>query len=649
MNSFVRTLLPLCGLIIATAAASKSASAGSVASFLQQVKQQQQPSRGNLALPDLSAPNASLRGFPDGTLSKNLTKEVVEKELRRMLIDYAAKSRSRNSGSSIAKSSWSVPDWVRSSGHRRHLAVSNTEDFLALNQILRDFELPIEEVGIADLETGLGFNVTALLNGTCGSFKVEDIVLDYDINKTSEEASLAYMLEVKNVGFKCFLDVALDTGVLDISDKVKVKFIVDDTYFGVAIRVLGAPPQTAFFEGCKVRANIAEIQSSGGFVSNILNDLEFLITDIVRNEAGFITSLLCDLLEGFTGVIEELLLSLGDLVNPFLEEPEPKDPLELENLITAGVVDVGVTLVDFTNDDPSNGVGAVINTLVTNLVGQFTSNQVNTLIELNLLDENGAFPLNLTGTVLVGNGTCGTNLVEEIRRDLRAQVSNELSRRLQLEGLIDIENLLQVNCIEIGVVEIYGLNTFSKFEAVKILGKYTLQTILRIEEVRAVAPVFVDLAINNVTVQSTVNAGLDVSGIDVTASYLLGLDEEVVDGFTIGSFLQFENILPCVLSALAIFELTELIVTVERIGSPVVEGAISPGIDEFANTLLEGAVCAYQDLLQQAITNFAQTNGTEIANGLIRGLIESLGGNSTCPDPVIGTPPEDDSGISFSF
>ena len=607
---------------------------------------------------------------------------MVDKEMRNQIIQYHKhlNETRRLENTSSSSSASKKKEGKQSPTAKRLLQQqqgNNGGDFAELNAIFRDIEVNIPPQNIR--QELLGFNLTLDLNGTCTKFNVNDIVLDYDRDlATAEETSLAYKLELLDVRFKCFIQVDWDTGVLDVEDELKIKLALDENNFGIAVRLNGSPPETSTIEACKTQLNVQNITASGGFSSAIINDLNRLIVDIIRNEEAFLSNLFCEQLQGFTSAIDGLLLSLGDFLEPYLVDLPPADPLRLQNELNATE-----ELVDFTDEE--EGFGNILNVLINALASQISADQINTLLINNVLNENGTLVIDFGNnddeivevrrSVLEDEETVAPNSLNNVfdvcpplgnnRRRLNQMVTDEVERELHETVAIiqDNQRRLQANAnasdafdlnfelneISPVRIEIFGLDNFTDAQPLEIVGAQTFRTQLFLDQLRVQASVFVDFDFNNVTIQETIQADFEVNGIYIRGSFLVALDAQIVDGFTLGTFLNTANIVPCILSSVVDLGLSELFVTVESFGTPAISGAISDGVDEVLNTGVEAAVCVYQDLFRQVIPVLSQQNVTVLATDFFECFVsEFTGEKSVCPSGVTGEIMEETS-TSFAF
>lgn len=585
-----------------------------------------------------------------------------------------------------------------------------------VNFLLGSLEFNIPAVEIE--QELLGLVISASVNGSCSQVGVDDILLDWDKSVSEDdEVLLAYKIQVLGARLKCFLQVDWDTGVLDVSDNIKLKLELEDNSFGVALQLEGSPPSNSTFLGCKVQVNIGDIASSGGFSSDIINDLNYLIVGLVRNEAALISGTVCEILFGFTETINDLLVTVEDILSPFLVEYVPVDPLFLEDNLPA---DIG-PLVSFLD---TSGLGNIVNVLLTNLEGIITADQINVLITGFLLDEDGVFVFELAPTPTMAPTTeaegaaaaaaaaaahgrflqadddlvvmaateppfdplaavegCipdltdlvplrrrlsdafGELVTDQTRRHLEGRFQEEVHRRLQLDAVdsilanltlddvINTTEVFQINEITPTKIEVVGLNTFTDVAPLAVIGDYTLMTQLALPALAVSAEVYIDIAVNNVPLQTLATIDVEVTGIALNTSYVVGLSQSEVDTWTIGTFLNTDNIVGCLIAALEVFGFSKLEFTVEAIGTPIVDGIISDAVSDLANTGVEAAICAYQDLFIEGIPGFVQNNVTLIVNEFAACYIASS--NATCPEvtlgDIFGTPGDTEGDVVFDF
>jgi len=602
---------------------------------------------GGLSLP------SSLSDLPS-LLSKEYRQQMVEKELRKMIINWAAeanKTAAQKAANPVDDDdSYIIKPGAQLVNGRRMTSSSYTTDYDETTEFSEqgDWDLPNEILSSINItipnitlqQDLLGFTLTIQVNGSCSNIAFGDIILDWD--KGEGNKSLAYKAQVLKGRVKCLLMVDWNTGVLDVQDTIKMKVVVNDVNVGVALDLLGAPPTTSQYLGCRFAFQLGDIATTGGFSSNIINELNYLVIGALRDDADGVSSLVCDLVRDQTDALDDLFKTLNDALEPYVNKTaNDVDPLDFENNL-----DPPETLVDFTDDE---GFGNVVNVLLNNIAGVINADQINTLVEENLLDDNKTLAITLEeeygpdataeGRSLQGEESNRTCSPLGDRRRLARAAKDFFGRRLQdiegldnitIDGLIDTENFLEINELTPVEIRVYGLNNFSDASPLSAIGKQTLSTELSLYKLYLEADVYVDALVNNITVQYLVTIGVEIEDIFINATYVIGLSEAEVNEWTVGTFLDSDNLTPCIASAIVVGGVSQLDVTVGFIGTPSIQGLISPGLNELANTGVESIVCAYQDLILDSIPGLVQNNGTKLINDYIECLIEVEGPKQEC-------------------
>lgn len=597
-----------------------------------------------------------------GSLTKDILITAIQEEIREQIIQMADVSTSISGNDSTKSSTSRLKD---------RFLKSKKGDLSGLNYVLEDFtfDIPIDPIQ----QEILGFVATINVDGTCGDIASKAIDLDYQ----SESNTLQYMIDVQDIQVNCEFFVEWDTGVLDVDDELTIEVEIKSTDLDLSTTLRGAPPTSSTIDGCQVELTIASISSKGGFSADIVNELEDFILDILMAEMETISDLLCEQVGSFASTIDELLLSVSDFVQPYLIPVGPIDPLVLEKSLVVATENL-VSL-----QKGGSELADILDVFLRNLQGVFGAHQINTLIELNLLDEYGVYVLDVTpineegddqddekdkdkdkdkdkekGDSDVENedigdtGGIGSESTETcsigFRRNLR-MVERRLIEVVQKQMTNDLEKykeqvkhrrlqdtappLFTLNDFELNRIEVIGLNTFSNFDLPQVIGQYTLQSKLSIQGLQIRVTLTVDATTGNTNIREVVEGTIVVDQLDVIASYLVGLSQSVVDSFTISTFINGDSLVPCILTSLVTAGVSELNVNLDAIESPIVEGFLSSGVDELINTALEGVFESYQDLFLDAVPNIFQNNVTAAANDYISCYIRTEGTNAVCPPP----------------
>ena len=101
------------------------------------------------------------------------------------------------------------------------------------------------------------------------------------------------------------------------------------------------------------------------------------------------------------------------------------------------------------------------------------------------------------------------------------------------------------------------------------------------------AELYVDVEVNGIPLQSLVTAEVEVEGVLVNTSYLIGLEQAQVDEWTLGTFLNTNQTIGCIVAALVEAGVAQLEVTLDFIGVPAIQGAFSDAVDDLVKRTVQ--------------------------------------------------------------
>jgi hypothetical protein len=342
---------------------------------------------------------------------------------------------------------------------------------------------------------------------------------------------------------------------------------------------------------------------SGDVVSKILDTFEFLIRNRLEREIGEIA---CQELGSLgTTLVSGMLDVAQTKLAPYLE-PLPEEitnPLVGENKL---VIPNDVTLVDLMAPDSSD-VSQWLNQALKEggaLLGSDTEEQVNGTRDLGInvlmrsyfLNQDRAFTLEL----------------------------DELP--FETDGILfqGHDNLTET-VIKLQRVRIFGLDSFSKFEPIQIIGKHTILAEISWKRLRMELDATVDMkpstlpdAIieepSNAHVIENVKINFGVENMDAEISFLLALDEDKLGSLELGSLFFSDQIMSCLRPVLFETQFTGLDVRISDVQEPVLEGFTSAGIDRIITNSVEAAYAMYKSVVLQSIPSLFQTTLRDILN-----------------------------------
>lgn len=223
---------------------------------------------------------------------------------------------------------------------------------------------------------------------------------------------------------------------------------------------------------------------------------------------------------------------------------------------------------------------------------------------------------------------------------------NELIRDRLLNGTDTMNWILEDSSFDMpGVtmslrsLEFTGFDSFSEFELWEPIAPQTIQSRFRIHKLACVLTVDVtDLATKEW--RQGLTLGFSMSDIQTTLSMFLGLDYRVLEELPLGSFLQTENVLPCLLSAIDIAEITQIDMSVGSFDDLIIFGLMSESLEsilDFSTT----AMAQHRTLILDTIPAIFDDTIRNLLNGLLATHLDS----SSCP--LVSPPMTDTQFVKF--
>jgi hypothetical protein len=213
--------------------------------------------------------------------------------------------------------------------------------------------------------------------------------------------------------------------------------------------------------------------------------------------------------------------------------------------------------------------------------------------------------------------------------DDRALVVDVANLPLENNGILyEGHDMLTETTITLDRVTIFGLDTFTKFEPLVLIGKHTFQNALVWDYLALELDVTIDMKASSkeesiisiadgaspTLVEETVKISVGVDQLEAVISILLAVDENALGSLSLGRLLDTSNLPSCLLSLVHAVELSEMSVSVGNIREPTLEGFVSPGIDRLVTRGVEALFLMYEKLLLDAAPNVASTLLKNIVN-----------------------------------
>lgn len=479
-----------------------------------------------------------------------------------------------------------------------------------------------EKVAFADLD----MNIRDI---KCYDMSVGDISIDHD---QMSDTAFFVTVGVTKLDLTCEMNYDYSYGILSGDGWVQIQTENNEAFSTISFTSLdfnqNYPPTDVAVDNCFSDVEIKRLDFEEDFASEVLevfqilirNTIEIAIGDVACEELSVIgTTVVGDMIEKVADQLEPYLGHLGETVT---------DPLYLEhNLILPDCLEA-LNLQDTEGD-----------------VGK-TFNQI-----LLFFDTNLGAPVSESFEEYADSSSTETGLV--INSILRSFFLNDDgSLRLDPSStsmmmnpvLFEGHDRLTEFTVTLNEVRLYGLDSITRFNSFRSIGKYTLQNELTWDLLKFEFDVILDIRpskLDDAILIDPTSPGISerfsidftVKNIDVEASFLLVLDEIAMGSMELGSLFDTKNLLPCLLSIVHAIKLSGLHVDPSYINdAPTVDGFLSSGLDRVISDSVEAAFSMYEGSLRAAIPNIFQTNVRELINTFLVDFFIDDRTESKCPE-----------------
>jgi hypothetical protein len=429
-------------------------------------------------------------------------------------------------------------------------------------------------------------------------------------------------VDVTQLDLKCEIDYRYKFGVLRGDGIATVR--TNDNSASTSLRFDSVdfntqPPTGSSVSSCAADIEITDINFRGDFVSEIVEFFERLIRDVIERE---IETMACDELGSLgTTFVQDMLDIAKNSLEPYNSpmDSDVTDPLYSERTFQPPS---GIPLLNF--QDTDNVMAGWFQTALQEadkLLGTLTPDAdgikdkdlgINVFLRRYVLDDDRSFTL-----------------------DMETMPFDAI--------LFQGHDRLTETVMTLKKVKIFGLDTFTKFDLLFDIGKYTLQNRLTWQYLSIEFDVEIDVkpstrddsfldSPQSDGFTERVRVDFSVSDVEVLASLLLAVDQDALGAMELGPLLWTDNLLPCLLSVVNTIQISGLDVTVGPISEPALYDFVSPGIDRVITNSVKAAYKMYYGALRRAIPSIFQTTVRDIINTDVIDKYMNDPVNSKCPE-----------------
>lgn len=474
-------------------------------------------------------------------------------------------------------------------------------DFQDLNEILNGavIKIPDQSISVNALFT-LNLNLSNL---RCTGFSIGDIVLQYT-RANNEELSLS--MEILQVDLKCSLkyqyNYAFFSGegqadaYLD-NNSARLSFGFESSDFNTR------PPTKVTMKTCgedkdMIKIRVTELDFRGGVLSSIFDMFEGAIAGAIEDS---VENAACSTLaENGSSLVTDLVNTANTIIDPYLVELPSNytDPLHLEKGLILPEVFDPLNLQDLDNE--LGDLITVVLDAMYNFLGIKNRSDSENLKINDIIRENF-----LKNRVLSINGTDLDFAPDGVIFEGHDQLTKS---KIVLDG-----------------VDLYGLDTITEFEPLLEIGKFTLENRVKFSYLKAVVNITIDVQASaksdspfeipgDERIIEKVSIEFGVDDLATSISTFLVIDQEKFQSITLGSLLDTENLMGCLLSTIYEAKLSGFNVTVGNFREPVSSGFIGNGIDRVLSQTADFLFMMYEGVLIKALPSLFQTIVRDMVN-----------------------------------
>ena len=232
-------------------------------------------------------------------------------------------------------------------------------------------------------------------------------------------------------------------------------------------------------------------------------------------------------------------------------------------------------------------------------------------------------------------GNWADTVLNEIRGYLSGTVENPISatgKDLKINvflrsALLDKDKALTIPVsqsieeggIKIGLqaVKIFGLDSFTSFNALDVIGSQTLLNKFSMKYLRFEVQLSIGMDTSSNDINETMTFEFSLDDIHSTVGLLLAMNIDHFGALQLGSFLHTMNIPSCLLSAMYDVSLTQVSVSVGDIHKPTINGFLSPELIDTISNATDEIFSKYKPMMMEAIPRFFDVTVRTLLNNLL--------------------------------
>ena len=498
-----------------------------------------------------------------------------------------------------------VPALVRSTAMVNNQVQRQTRigDFDELNELFEDAFIVIPDEYKVSQKIGFSNFEATIWDIKCYNIEIGDMAVQHQMTNAQ---NMQVAIDVMNLDLDCDMNYRYKYSFIDgdgtlklftdgSSAETRINFMSDDfdTF----------PPKGSSVSSCDADIQITRMDFDQDLLSEILEVFQGLVRGVIERAIGDIA---CEELGSLgTTFIEDMLDLAKDQLEPYQEElsQDDEDPLFLEKNLQ---LTDGLVIMDFENGESTirnffmeslEAASSLLSTVVFDSTSSSTEQDllINMFLRQFFLEDDGSY------TLAASDLPMDSNVIFEGHDQIT-------------------ETIMTLN-----QVKVFGLDSLSSLVPFSTISSFTLQNELTWSKVNVEFDVTIEIkpsTLEDAILQDPTSDGITenfkinfgVEGIDIMASLLLLINEEIMENLTVGPLLYAEYLVPCILSSVHSMQLSGLTFTPQKINDPILSGFISPGLDRVISDSAEAAFAMYVGSMRKALPYIFQITVRDFIN-----------------------------------
>jgi len=185
-------------------------------------------------------------------------------------------------------------------------------------------------------------------------------------------------------------------------------------------------------------------------------------------------------------------------------------------------------------------------------------------------------------------------------------------------------------------VTMVGLDSFTLFDVLKASDQNRFSNSVRLQKLGVVLKMglFVEGEMGPTDNEmETISVSLILKDVELNASLLMAMDQDLMGELKLGSILDTDYMISCLLSTIHSVGLSEFVMDIGDIEEFSISGFISEDTNKNIQSMTEAILSEYKPLVLSAIPAFTSKTIRPILHGILQVFVDTARDDGACPEP----------------